>query len=111
MAAVGLFYDKIMADPTLAPYFDKLDMNAQIQKQVAFMTMAFGGPNRYTGRDLRTSHAALVRRGLGGPAFDSVVKHLVASLSELQVDRSLIDEIVAIVETTRGDVLAGDHRS
>ena len=110
MAAVGIFYDKIMADPTLAPYFDKLDMNAQIQKQVAFMTMAFGGPNHYTGRDLRTSHAPLVRRGLGGAAFDSVVNHLVAALGELKVDAGLIDEIVALVETTRGDVLGGDHK-
>ncbi len=39
-------------------------MDKQVNKQIAFMTMAFGGPHNYTGRDLRTAHARLVERGL-----------------------------------------------
>jgi len=108
MAAVGLFYDRIMADPSLAGYFEGMDMAKQIEKQIAFMTMAFGGPNEYTGRDLRAAHARLVRNRMGDVHFDAVVGHLVGALEELQVDRGLIDEIVDLVETTRADVLAGD---
>ncbi len=51
-ACVGMFYDRIMGDPKLSPFFDDLDMDKQINKQIAFMTMAFGGPHEYSGRDL-----------------------------------------------------------
>ncbi len=60
-AAVVTFYEKVMADPSLAHFFDHLDMDAQFKKQIAFMTMAFGGPKTYSGRDLRTAHARLVK--------------------------------------------------
>lgn len=49
-AAVVDFYERVMADPTLSPFFEHLDMDAQIKKQIAFMKMAFGGPNQYTAR-------------------------------------------------------------
>lgn len=102
-AAVVTFYEKVMADPTLAPFFEHLDMNAQIKKQIAFMTMAFGGPNRYTGRDLRIAHAKL--KGLGDAHFDAVERHLRETLSELGVEDSAIAAVISVVEKTRKDVL------
>ena len=104
-AAVPLFYEKVMADSSLAHYFAELDMGAQIQKQIAFMTMAFGGPNNYTGRDLRTAHARLLKQGLGDAAFDAVAKHLGSALEELGVDSALVAEVLALVSSTRNDVL------
>lgn len=105
-AAVVLFYEKVMADPTLAHYFDGLDMDAQIEKQIAFMTMAFGGPSRYTGRDLRTAHARLVKQGMGDAAFDSVATHLGSTLADMGVSRELASEVLGIVGGTRKDVLS-----
>jgi hemoglobin len=104
-AAVVGFYERIMSDPSLAPFFDGLDMGAQIKKQISFMTMAFAGPSRYSGRDLRTAHAKLVERGLNDSHFDSVQIHLRSTLDELGVDSSTITEVAGIVETTRRDVL------
>ena len=104
-AAVVGFYERVMSDPTLAPFFDGLDMGAQIKKQISFMTMAFAGPNRYTGRDLRTAHAKLVDRGLNDSHFDSIQIHLRETLEELGVDPATVGEIAGIVETTRRDVL------
>lgn len=105
MSAVTLFYEKVLADPELAPFFDGLDMPAQIDKQVAFMTMAFGGPHEYTGRDLAIAHAGLVKRGLNDQHFDRVGVCLKDSLAELGVSSEIIDEVLAIVETTRDAVL------
>ena len=102
-AAVVMFYEKVMADDKLAGFFAHLDMNAQIKKQIAFMTMAFGGPNRYTGRDLRAAHAKLP--GLDASHFDSIVTHLRETLTELGIDESANAEVVGIVESTRNDVL------
>ena len=105
-AAVVRFYEKVMDDPSLAPFFSGLQMDKQIEKQIAFMTMAFGGPNRYTGRDLRTAHAGLVARGLGDAHFDAVASHLAETLRELGVDDATAGEVLAIVAPTRGDVLS-----
>jgi hemoglobin len=67
--------------------------------------MAFGGPNNYSGTDMRTAHAKLVKMGLNGSHFDVVMEHLVATLSELGVPPALIEQVAAIAETTRNDVL------
>lgn len=104
-AAVVRFYDKVMANPELARFFDGLDMAAQIDKQIAFMTMAFGGPNRYTGKNLRIAHAKLVKNGLGDQHFDAITNHLRETLEELDVARATIQEVVATVDATRNDVL------
>lgn len=104
-AAVVRFYEKVMANADVAHFFDGLDMEAQIEKQIAFMTMAFGGPNEYTGRDLRTAHAKLVKRGLGDAHFDAIASHLKETLEELEVAEETIVEVLAIVDGTRDDVL------
>src|SRR5215470_7116586 len=105
MAAANLFYEKVLADPLTAPFFVELDMEAQTKKQMAFLAWAFGGPEEYRGRDLRTAHAPLVTRGLGDVHFDAVARHLQATLEELGVTKDLIAEALGIVATTRNQVL------
>ncbi|HEX7600417.1 MAG TPA: group 1 truncated hemoglobin [Polyangiaceae bacterium] len=104
-AAVDIFYRKVLADPRISAYFDATDMDAQRGKQKAFLTMAFGGPSPYQGKDLRTAHAGLVARGLSDPHFDAVARHLGATLAELGVAAPLIGEVLAIAGSTRDDVL------
>lgn len=106
MAAVDLFYKKVLDDKVTKPFFEGLDMNKQIEKQVAFMTVAFGGPDEYKGRDLRSAHAGLVKnKGLSDEHFDAVAKHLDATLIELGVAQDLVDEAMGIVAGTRDEVL------
>jgi hemoglobin len=104
-AAVDVFYGKVLADPHLAPFFGGVDMGAQSAKQRAFLIMAFGGPNAYTGADLARGHAHLVARGLGDSHFDAVVGHLGGTLAELGVGAGEIAEVAAIAESVRGAVL------
>jgi len=104
-AAVELFYTKVLADHRINRFFDKTDMPAQIKKQKAFFTFAFGGPNNYTGGSMRVVHARLVRMGLNDSHFDAVMEHLGATLTELKVPAELIAEAAAIAESTRNDVL------
>ncbi len=106
MAAVDVFYAKVLADELTRPFFEGLEMSAQTKKQVAFMTRAFGGPPAYQGRDLRTAHADLVKnKGLGDAHFDAIARHLDATLTELGVARDAIDEALAVVGSTRAEVL------
>ncbi len=80
-------------------------MDKQIGKQKAFLTMAFGGPHNYTGLDMRKGHAHLVARGLNDAHFDAVAGNLSDTLKELGVAQPLIDQVLAIAESTRNDVL------
>ncbi len=104
-AAVDIFYRKVLADDRINEFFADVDMDKQAAKQKAFLTMAFGGPNSYTGEDMRKGHAHLVARGLNDSHFDAVVENLGSTLKELGVSDDLIGEVAAIAETTRNDVL------
>ena len=102
-AAAELFYRQVLADPLLAPYFDDVNMDRQVAKQAAFLTMALGGPNRYTGRDLRTAHSGLA--GLTDEHVDRVIGHLAQTLRELGVAEDDIAAAGAVAASARDDVL------
>lgn len=104
-ATVIKMYDKILSDPLLAPFFENANIEALRNSQMAFVTYAFGGPENYSGKNLRTAHANAVQHGLNDNHFDAVAKHLAESMQELSVPQELIDEAMAIVGTTRSDVL------
>lgn len=104
-AAVDIFYRKVLSDGRISHWFEGTDMTKQAVKQKAFLTYAFGGPNNYTGMDMRKGHAHLVEKGLGDSDFDAVVELLGATLKELGVADDLIAEVATTAETTRKDVL------
>ncbi len=104
-AAVNIFYTKVLKDDRIKHFFDGVDMHRQILKQIEFLTMALGGPAKYSGADLTRAHAHLVNKGLNDTHFDAVLENLGATLTELNVPGELIAQAAAIVETTRAAVL------
>ena len=104
-AAVDVFYRRVLADAYIKRFFEGVDMAGQAAKQKAFLTMVFGGPNQYTGLDMRQGHKHLVKMGLDGTHFDHVLAHLRSTLAELGVDEAGITEVIDLAETTRNDVL------
>ncbi len=103
--AVDIFYRKVLSDDRVAPFFDNVDMDRQIPKQKAFLTMAFGGPNNYTGLDMRKGHKHLVARGLNDSHVDAIIELLGKTLKELGVADGDIAEVAAIANSVRNDVL------
>jgi hemoglobin len=103
--AVSIFYRRVMGDARLRPFFEGMDMQRQTAMQRAFLITAFGGPNAYSGRDMRRAHERLVARGLGDLHFDAVLTHLDDTLAELGVNKALRDWARAITESQRKDVL------
>ncbi len=104
-AAVDIFYRKVLTDDSISQFFEETDMDDQIAKQKSFLTMAFGGPNEYSGTDMRKAHAPLVEKGLNEAHFGAVAGHLQATLTELDVPEDLIGEVMAIAGSTHDDVL------
>ena len=101
-AAVDIFYRKVLSDPVISHFFDSVDMDRQIGKQKAFLTMAFGGPNSYTGKDMREAHKHM---HLTEEHFNAVAGHLQGTLEELNVPPALIGEVMKIAASTHDDVL------
>jgi len=101
-AAVDIFYRKVLADERISSFFDTVDMEAQASKQKAFLTMVFGGPNQYSGKDMREAHKHM---NLTEEHFDAVVENLAATLTELGVSADDIGEIAAIAGSVKDDVL------
>lgn len=105
VAAIEIFYGKIMADPSVAYFFTGTDMAQQQVKLRGFLAMAFGAPVPYTGKKLSEAHARLVQKGLSQQHFDAVAGHLHSTLTEMQLPEDIIEEVLSIVESTRNDVL------
>lgn len=104
-AAVELFYRKVLADGRIARFFEGVDMDQQLAKQKSFLTMAFGGPNNYTGKDMRAAHKRLVDAGLNDSHVDAVIENLNSTLRQLGVGESEVKEVAALADSVRNDVL------
>jgi hemoglobin len=102
---VETFYRYVLTDDRISQFFDDTDMDRQIAKQKAFLKMAFGGDVSYTGKDMRHGHAHLVARGLNDSHFDAVVELLGNALKDHHVPDELINQVAAIAESARNDVL------
>lgn len=104
-AAVELFYRNVLADGRIARFFDGVDIDRQIAKQKSFLTMAFGGPNNYSGLDMKNAHKALVAKGLNDSHVDAVIDNLNRTLRQLGVGDKEVKEVAAIANSVRDDVL------
>lgn len=104
-AAVDIFYRKVLQDERINKFFTDVDMDEQINKQKAFLTFAFGGPNKYSGLDMKAGHDHLVKRGLNDSHVDAVIELLGGTLKELGVADELIGQVAGIAESVRGQVL------
>ncbi|MEQ1948569.1 MAG: group 1 truncated hemoglobin [Bryobacteraceae bacterium] len=104
-AAVDNFYRKVLKDDRVSGFFETVDMDRQRAKQKAFLTMAFGGPHNYSGKDMREGHAHLLAKGLNDSHVDAIIELLGSTLRDMGVAENLIQQVGAIAESTRNDVL------
>jgi hemoglobin len=104
-AAVDIFYRKVLTDDRISRFFDGIDMDRQISKQKAFLTMVFGGPAHYTGKDMRAGHSHLLAMGLNDSHVDAVIENLGSTLKELGVAPEVIGKVAALANSVRNDVL------
>lgn len=58
-SVVDKFYEIMLVDPIIKPFFEKTDMEKQRKAQKSFITMITGGPNQYTGLDMKKAHAGM----------------------------------------------------
>ncbi|MET8369118.1 group 1 truncated hemoglobin [Micromonospora profundi] len=106
-AAVELFYDKVLADPELAPYFTSVDMAAQRRHLALMLAVVLGGPNEYAGRGLAEAHQPL---GITAEQYAMVGGHLSAALTELGVPGDILADVQAVLAQVQDQVVAAGTR-
>ena len=76
----------------------------QLKKHIVqFLSLSTGGPSFYDGRDMKSAHAGL---RITNAEFDAAVGDLKATLDKLAVATEEQKELLAIIESTRPQVVA-----
>jgi hemoglobin len=102
-SAVAQFYELVLADPELAPYFAGTDMATLRKHQAALLTTVLGGPNAYSGRDMVDAHAGL---SVTGQHFRLVRDYLLSVLWKLHVDEDIIEAVSSTVTSLRSSIVS-----
>ncbi len=100
---VDLLYERLLADAHLMAYFAGRDMARLKAHQRALVTVALGGTSeRYDGQMMHPAHSGL---GITNEAFDKVLDHLLAVLTEVGAPPATSARILAILQPLRTDVV------
>ena len=97
-AVVDDFYDRVLSDDTLRPYFEDVPMGELRTHQKQFLAAVTGGPVEWDGPDMEDAHAHLE---ISAGDFERVADHLQSTLVELDVrekERAEVMEAVAMLE-------------
>ena len=106
MAAVtDDFLRRLTSDPGFARFFsgNSTDSLKKIRQLVVDqLCAATGGPCLYIGRDMKTAHAGL---GVSEKDWDTSVKHLTATLDELNVPAKEKSEVLTAISGLKNDIV------
>lgn len=97
-AAVDVFYERVLADPSLSPWFEGVDMARLHAHQRSFLVAALIGGDVYRGRGMSEAHRGL---GIDDAAFDRTVEHLRISLRQVGLPESTNQRLCSQVEPLR----------
>lgn len=90
------FYDRVMADPELKPFFKNTSMDKLRRMQREFFSAALDGPITYTGRPLNYVHHG---RGITKHHLALYVGHLIDTLRVHKIDDQNIQDIISRINT------------
>ncbi len=97
------FYDRVLDDERLRPYFDDVSIDRLRSHQVQFLAAVTGGPVDYSREDLRAAHADM---GIDEAEFEAVATHLDAALEDAGVARSDRRDVMETVQGLEGAIVA-----
>lgn len=96
------FYNRMLDDDDVGPFFDDIDMARIVDHQTKFISSLMGGPASYTDDQIRKMHASLT---IADAHFDKMQNILRETLSDHGVAPEDIDIIIGSFERRRGLVV------
>ena len=101
------FYDRVLADPELKPFFRNTSIDKLRSMQREFFGAALDGPVTYTGKPLSHVHHG---RGITKHHFTLFVKHLLDTLRDRGINDQDVTDIINRI-STYADEITGDISS
>jgi hemoglobin len=99
------FIARLAGDPQLGRFFIGFSNDSKVrirQHIVDFLCQATGGPCKYTGRDMKTSHTGL---NITEADWNTTVKHLIATLDKFKVPDKEKNEVLQAIAAQKGDIV------
>jgi hemoglobin len=96
------FYERVLHDEELAPFFHGVRMDHLRHMQHAFFTLATGGPIPETDFELKNAH---IGRHIGEIQYRRFVGHLLETLEAMDLEPNDIDQVVSRLALERDNVV------
>jgi hemoglobin len=90
------------ANDKIAHYFTDVDVEQLVNHVTAFFAAGTGGPSKYEGRDMTTTHASM---GLTDEDFDSAVADIMKSLEKNGKDESVRADVTTVLYSLKPAVM------
>jgi hemoglobin len=87
---IDRFYDRVLKDPELEPYFRHVSMEKLREMQLEFFGAALGGPAQYSGRRLDQVHKG---KGISSRQLSRFMNHLVETIRFAHPDAAEVSEM------------------
>jgi len=99
---VTAFYQRVLADPLLAPFFENTSIEKLGKMQIAFFRIALGGGEPDKMPSLYASHRG---RGIKSVHLSRFTELLVETLKEVGIDEADAQKVYERIATYSNDVL------
>jgi len=101
-AVVGEFVTRVAADPVINARFANTDIPHLKQMLVEQICAATGGPEKYTGKDMKSSHAGMK---ISEAEFGALVADLKGALDQFKVPAPEQGELLGALGGMKGDIV------
>ena len=101
-AVIDQFVTNVGGDARINKFFANTDLKRLNKLLVEQVSNATGGPEKYTGRDMKTTHAGLK---ITMADFNALVDDLVKSLDQFKVPQKEKDELLGILGPLNKDIV------
>ena len=91
-----------MENPLISHYFENVDLDNLAEHVTAFFAAGTGGPAKYTGRDMTSTHATM---HMSTADYDSAVADVLHAAKDNGLGEQERSEVAAILESLRQSVI------
>src|SRR4051812_12645833 len=105
LALVDDFYQRVVGDPRLAPFFEGVDLFRLKQHQALVIGEVLGGPGGYDGVGLQAGHAGL---GITPTDYARVGEHLIGAFRSAGAGDDIVSAVVSTLTTVQPLIVTAD---
>lgn len=84
------FYNRVLDEAELSPYFAKINMERQIDHQTKFISMLLGGPASFSDIHLKSVH---IKLNITNDHFELIKELIIETLEDFDLDEKHVDYI------------------